>query len=50
MINKCLNCKHDWIQRSDMKTKPKTCPKCKSYYWNDEEHWKDKTHRIEKEV
>ncbi len=45
MINKCLNpnCKHDWFQRSDMKTKPKVCPRCKSYYWDDEDHWKIKT-------
>ena len=43
MINNCLNpkCKHDWFQRNDQKSKQ--CPKCKSYYWDDEEHWKDKT-------
>ncbi len=42
MINNCLNptCKHDWFQRT-LETDPKQCPKCKSYYWNDEEHWKE---------
>ena len=41
MRNKCLNpkCEHGWFGRSN--EIPKTCPKCKSYYWNDEDHWKE---------
>lgn len=39
MKNKCLNptCNHDWYQRND--ERPKTCPRCKSYSWDDEKHW-----------
>ncbi len=41
MKNKCLNpnCNHKWFQRNDKK--PKVCPRCKSYHWEDQEHWKD---------
>lgn len=29
---KCLRCGHEWSQRAG--AKPKTCPKCRSPYWN----------------
>ncbi len=47
MKNKCLNpnCNHDWYQRND--ERPKTCPRCKSYNWDDEEHWKKPIKLIE---
>lgn len=43
MKNKCLNpkCNHDWFP-NDPNIKPKTCPRCKSYEWDNEEHWKEK--------
>lgn len=39
--NKCLKCKHEWLQR-DLKIKPKVCPKCKSYDWNNKIKIKEK--------
>lgn len=32
--NKCVRCKYEWLQRQQ--ELPKTCPKCKSPYWNTE--------------
>ena len=29
---KCNRCNHEWIRRQEIK--PKTCPKCRSPYWN----------------
>ena len=33
---KCLRCGHEWEQKEgfDNKNKPKTCPKCRSVYWD----------------
>jgi len=33
MKQKCLRCDYEW--ESDLE-KPKTCPRCKSYYWSEE--------------
>jgi len=43
MENKCLNpnCNHEWFQRND--NRPKVCPRCKNYNWDNEEHFKSKT-------
>ena len=34
---RCERCGHEWIPRrnSPYRTNPKTCPKCKSAYWNE---------------
>lgn len=37
MKNKCKFCKYNWNGRIE---KPKSCPRCKRYDWDDEE--KDK--------
>jgi predicted Zn-ribbon and HTH transcriptional regulator len=29
----CLRCKHKWANRKNRK--PKICPKCKSYLWDE---------------
>jgi len=29
---KCKRCGHEWVLRKP--EKPKTCPKCRSVYWN----------------
>ena len=36
----CLRCKHKWIRRGEVN--PKTCPKCKSPYWQKPltDYWK----------
>jgi len=31
MFLKCLRCSYQWVPRT---TWPKTCPNCKSRYWN----------------
>lgn len=31
---RCERCGHEWIPRGDVAGEPKTCPKCKSPYWN----------------
>lgn len=31
----CKKCKHEWFARSE--SKPKTCPKCKTYNWEEAE-------------
>jgi len=31
--HKCLRCGYNWPSRLK---RPKTCPKCKSYYWDQE--------------
>ena len=31
-MRRCLRCGHEWSQRSG--TQPKTCPRCRSPYWN----------------
>lgn len=30
---KCKRCEYDWESLGDKK--PKVCPKCKSYYWEE---------------
>ena len=32
-VNRCNRCDHEWAQRSN-KLEPKTCPRCKSPYWD----------------
>ena len=32
---KCVKCGHEWIPR--IEEKPQTCPKCKTYKWEDKE-------------
>ena len=32
LIKECNRCNHQWMLRGD--SDPKTCPKCKSPYWN----------------
>jgi len=32
--NKCLRCDYEWESR--LERKPKVCPKCKSYFWDQE--------------
>lgn len=47
---KCLRCGHEWIPRveleqlkSELKEKPRICPKCKSAYWDlEKKNGKDK--------
>ena len=36
----CERCGHTWIQKKN--NKPKTCPKCKSPYWEKpmDDYWK----------
>lgn len=34
LTNKCNRCGYEWISRT-MRI-PKSCPRCKSYYWNRE--------------
>jgi hypothetical protein len=38
---KCERCEHGWTPR-DEKAKPKTCPSCRSPYWDKPmtEYWK----------
>jgi len=31
----CNRCKHSWIPRTD----PLQCPRCHSYFWNEDEHF-----------
>ncbi len=31
--NKCYRCGHEW-KPEDVEVKPRTCPKCKSPYWD----------------
>ena len=31
----CKKCKHEWVPRSEVK--PKVCPKCKSYDWEEKD-------------
>ncbi len=31
--HKCKRCEHKWESKLEL---PKACPKCKSYYWDDE--------------
>lgn len=38
--NKCTRCGHEWVQRKIIA--PKTCPKCKSPYWNKQKQTKIK--------
>jgi predicted Zn-ribbon and HTH transcriptional regulator len=30
----CDRCGHEWIPRGDSTKEPRTCPKCRSPYWN----------------
>jgi len=31
-LRKCFRCGYKWFQRG--KTKPQTCPKCRTRYWD----------------
>lgn len=32
---KCLRCGNEWVPKKfDQKKRPKTCPKCRSVYWD----------------
>lgn len=31
---RCDRCGHEWIPRGDSEEEPRTCPKCRSPYWN----------------
>jgi len=33
MKHKCLRCEYEWESRLE---RPRTCPRCKSYYWDQE--------------
>ncbi len=33
MKNKCKRCEYEWTSELE---RPKTCPRCKSYYWDKE--------------
>lgn len=33
---RCLRCGWEWIPRIKVEVMPKTCPKCKSPYWDSE--------------
>jgi len=32
MKQKCLRCEYEWESNLD---RPRTCPRCKSYYWDE---------------
>lgn len=32
-MTECKQCGHKWFSR--ISTKPKSCPKCKSYHWSE---------------
>lgn len=31
---RCERCGHEWVPRNDPDDEPRTCPKCRSAYWN----------------
>lgn len=31
---RCDQCDHEWISRGEAEQEPRTCPKCRSSYWN----------------
>lgn len=40
---RCEGCLHEWVPRRSSTTGPRTCPKCRSLYW-------DTPRRVDKEL